>query len=75
MSDKITDTCDHCGLNYNPNREGHSHDECCQCYLCDINHEDYDPEVSACIHAHVDKHGCLDFCGPECESGWIRGNL
>ena len=64
--------CDHCGNTYDSDREGHTHDEECECQYCDTNHDDYDEYNARPIAEFVADHGSLNFCCQECENSFIQ---
>jgi len=69
---KDTDTCYQCLGEYDPDNEGHTHDENCACCFCDADHYEYDAEGGQAIRDHVREYGFLDVCSSECEDEFRR---
>ena len=57
--EKLTDTCEWCGREYDPDSEGHYHNEDCACEWCVKNGTPLE----------------IGFCGVECEVQWVRENF
>lgn len=73
MCNEIFDTCEHCGSTYNPDSQGHEHNDDCECIYCDPEHSDFDKINGAPIRKYVMQFGRLCFCCQECEINFIRG--